>query len=96
MGFNDDVMSTSHMSSSTSISMDFSVDGYVACDRNIENINIEMKPIDSPKKHNNTTYLICTITMGYTCCPRMVSSDPSGTCPDQQPATKILKTLISK
>ena len=47
MGFNDDAMSTSHMSSSISISMDFSTDGYVACDINIENINIEMKLVDS-------------------------------------------------
>jgi hypothetical protein len=60
MGFSDDAMSTSHMRSSTSTSMDFSADRYVAYDRNIENINIEMKPIYSPKKHDNTTYLICT------------------------------------
>jgi len=96
MGFNDDAMSTSHMISSTFIYMYFSADRYVAYDRNIENINIEMKPIYSPKKHNNTKYLICTISMGYTFSPRIVSFEPSGTCPNQQPAKKILKTLISK
>jgi hypothetical protein len=65
-GLSNDVMSTLQIISSTSISMDFSTNGYIVCDINIENINIKMKPIDSSKKCNNTTYLICTITMGYT------------------------------
>ena len=59
MGFKDDAMSTSHMSSSTSISMDFSTDRYVSYDKNIENINIEMKPIDSRKNiiENHIAYI---------------------------------------
>jgi hypothetical protein len=52
--------------------MDFFFNGYIAYDRNIENINIEKNNIEIYetnrliKKWNNTTYLICTITMGYT------------------------------
>jgi hypothetical protein len=52
--------------------MDFFANGYLVCTKNIENINIEKINIEIYetnrliKKCNNTTYLICTITMGYT------------------------------